>query len=106
MRIRLVAAAVAAVAVGVCPAAVASPVATSDTQYQLMGRVFPDPLAGCQHLGTEPCSPNAQGNVPAAQFIQYGEFVDALKYMNQRSEWRRYMEVWPLDGKLGDGAGT
>ena len=33
MRIRLVAAAVAAAAVGLCPAAVASPVATSDTQY-------------------------------------------------------------------------
>ena len=88
------------------PAALATPVATSDAEYQALGRVFPDPLAGCQHVGTEPCSPNAQGNVPAAQFIQFQEFLDALKYMNQQPEWQRYMEVWPLDGKLGDGAGT
>ena len=86
--------------------AVASPVATSDAQYLALGRVFPDPLAGCQLLAMPPCSPNAQGNVPAAQFIQYTEFVDALKYMNQRPEWRRFLEVWPLDGKLGDGSGT
>src|SRR6185436_17427141 len=89
-----------------CPAAVATPVATSDAQYQALGRVFPDPLANCQLIGTKPCSPNAQGNVPAGQFIQYGEFIDALKYMNQRPEWNRRMEVWTLDGKAGDGSGT
>ena len=46
------------------------PVATSDASYTVLGRVFPDPLAGCQHVGTKPCSPNAQGNVAAGQFIQ------------------------------------
>jgi hypothetical protein len=106
MQIRVVATAVTAVVLSFCPAAVASPVAASDAQYQAFGRVFPDPLAGCQLIGTSPCSPNAQGNVPASQFIQYGEFIDALKYMNQRPEWQRHMEVWPLDGKLGDGSGT
>jgi hypothetical protein len=106
MRVGLLAATVTAALFSFCSTAVASPVATSDTQYQALGRVFPDPLAGCQRLGTSPCSPNAQGNVPATQFIQHAEFVDALKYMNQRPEWRRYMEVWPLDGKLGDGSGT
>jgi hypothetical protein len=50
-------------------AAHATPVATNDSQYSQLGRVFPDPLAGCT---SSPCSPNAQGNVPATQFIQYG----------------------------------
>ena len=106
MRIlRVVALALALAAIPAATAS-ASPVATSDSQYQQLGRVFPDPLAGCQQSGQSPCSPNAQGNVPAAQFIQYLEFVDALKYMNQKAEWKRYLEVWPLDGKEGDGSGT
>ena len=75
-------------------AALATPVATSDDEYMGLGRVFPDPMGGC---AGPVCSPYAQGNVPATQFIQVDEFQDALKYMNQRDEWRRYMEVWPLD---------
>ena len=72
-----------------------------------MGRVFPDLLAGCQHPASEPCSPNAQGNVPAAQFIQYGEFVDALKCYDEPARGVEALHgVWPLDGKLGDGSGT
>ena len=108
MRRRFAGAAVLACAMSMLAAggAAASPVATSDAQYMLLGRVFPDPLAGCQVVNASPCSPNAAGNVPAHQFIQYTEFLDALRYMNQRPEWRRYMEVWPLDGKVGDGAGT
>ena len=108
MRRRFAGAAVLACAMSVLAAggAAASPVATSDAQYMLLGRVFPDPLAGCQVVNTSPCSPNAAGNVPAHQFIQYTEFLDALRYMNQRPDWRRYMEVWPLDGRVGDGAGT
>jgi len=84
----------------------ATPVATSDSQYQLYGRVFPDPLAGCQQMGASPCSPNAQGNLPANQFIGWQEQVDGLAYMNSKPAWQRYMEVWPLDGKLGAGTGT
>ena len=26
--------------------------------------------------------------------------------MNQKPEWKRYLEVWPLDGQLGDGSGS
>src|SRR5215207_8982064 len=88
--------AVAAVAIAVmallAPSAGASPVATDQGQYDALGRVFPDPLAGCS---SSPCSPNAQGNVPATQFIQYDEFLDALRFMNKKPEWQRYMEVWP-----------
>ena len=82
--------------------AAASPVATDDGSYGVLGRVFPDPMGGCQQMGSSPCSPNAQGNLPAGQFIGYQEFVDGMKYMNSKPEWARYMEVWPLDGKEGD----
>ncbi|MEA2443835.1 MAG: hypothetical protein QOJ12_1127, partial [Thermoleophilales bacterium] len=85
------------------PAVSASPVATSDAQYGSLGAVFPDPMGGCS---SAPCSPNARGNSPATQFIQYDEFRDALRYMNQRPDWQRFMEVWPLDGKEGDGSGS
>ena len=106
MPVRVVAATVVAVFFVLCSAASATPVATSNESYTALGRVFPDPLAGCQRVGADPCSPNAQGNVPAGQFIQYQEFIDALKYMNQRHAWKRYIEVWPLDGYLGDGSGS
>jgi len=88
------------------PTAGATPVATSDGDYSTLGRVFPDPLAGCQNAGSSPCSPNAQGSIPATQFIQFNEFKSALQYMNQKPDWQRYMEVWALDGKMGDGSGT
>src|SRR5688572_24905307 len=81
--------------------AAAAPVASSDEEYQALGRVFPDPLAACSHVGAEPCSPNAQGNVPAVQFIQFQEFLAGLEYMNSKEEWQRYMEVMVLDGQLG-----
>ena len=96
VRGSLVAAAAVLTALLAPAAASATPVADTDGEYQALGRVFPDPLAGCQTVGTTPCSPNAQGNVPATQFIQFGEFVDALAYMNQKPQWKRYMEVWPL----------
>ncbi|HEX8646781.1 MAG TPA: M14 family zinc carboxypeptidase [Thermoleophilaceae bacterium] len=79
----------------------ATPVATSQEQYSSLGRVFPDPLANC--TGT-PCSPFAQGNVPATQFIGYQEFVSGMRLLNSKPEWRRYLEVWPLDGKMGEGS--
>jgi hypothetical protein len=88
----------------------ATPVATNDDQYEGLGRVFPDPLANCQRGGDDsPCSPFAQGNLPATQFIQYQEFISAMRYMNTsdaHKEWKNYMEVLPLDGKLGEGSGT
>lgn len=85
-------------------AAFAGPVATSDGQYQAQGRVFPDPLGGCQFVGSSPCDPRAAGNVGAKSFVGYSEFVGGVLYMNQRKEWQRYMEVWPLDGKLDTGS--
>jgi hypothetical protein len=96
---------VAALALLVPAVAEATPVATSQAQYLALGRVFPDPLAGCSIIAP-PCSPNAKGNVPATQFLQYTEFVDALTFMNSKPEWQRYLEVLVLDGKIGDGAGT
>src|SRR3954449_7821776 len=104
---RLLAALAAAAALFLCAAgaAMATPVATDDGSYQALGRVFPDPLAGCSNSGGA-CSPTANGNIPATQFIGVDEFVDAIKYMNSKPEWQRYMEIVALDGKLGDGAGN
>jgi hypothetical protein len=84
-------------------AALATPVATNDAQYASLGRVFPDPLANCV---ASPCDPAAQGNQPATQFIQYPELIDGLRYLSSKPKWRRYLEVLPLDGKIGDGTGT
>ncbi len=85
--------------------AAATPVASNDASYSGLGRVFPDPLAGCS-AGAPGCDPNAQGRVPATQFIQFQEFVNALTYMNANPIWSKYMEVQVLDGKLGaNGAG-
>src|SRR4051795_3019138 len=104
MRFLAALAATAALFVFAAPA-LATPVATDDGSYQALGRVFPDPLAGCANSGGV-CSPTANGNIPANQFIGIDEFVDAIKYMNSKSDWQRYMEIVPLDGKLGDGSGN
>src|SRR3954454_11553271 len=91
--------------------AAAAPVATTDKggdgAYQVLGRVFPDPQGGCPPA---PCAPGAEGNVPATTFLGYQEFLDGLQYMNSGSAvnskvWSRYMEVWTLDGKLGQNDG-
>jgi Zinc carboxypeptidase len=106
MRLVARVAALAAVCMFVLAApAAASPVATDDGSYSVLGRVFPDPMAGCQNSGGT-CSPNANGNVPAQQFIGIDEFVSAIEYMNSKPAWQRYMEIEALDGKLGDGAGS
>jgi hypothetical protein len=78
----------------------AAPVATSASEYDALGAVFPDPLAGCT-AGSPVCDPNANGNVPAIQFIQIGEFTDALTFMNSNPAWQRYLEVQVLDGQFG-----
>lgn len=86
--------------------AAAAPVALNEPSYLALGRVFPDPLAGCQRAGGSPCDPNAQGNVAARTHVGLDEFVDALKYMNTKPAWQRYMEVYVLDGRIGDGSAT
>jgi hypothetical protein len=88
------------------PPALAGPVALNDPMYTALGRVFPDPLAGCQVAGQAPCDPGAQGNVAAKSFIGHGEFHDALAFMNQRADFQKYMEVYVLDGKDGPGSAT
>src|SRR4051794_19892922 len=102
MRLLAGVAAAAALLVFAVPA-LASPVATDDGSYAALGRVFPDPLAACSNSGGA-CSPYAQGNAPATQFIGIEEFQSAIKYMN--SKWPGTMEIETLDGKLGDGAGN
>src|SRR3954466_6569730 len=87
--------------------AAASPVATDDGSYSVLGAVFPDPLAGCQNSGGL-CDPKARGNVAATTHIGYQEFIDGILYMNQNKAkgWGRYMEIYALDGHLGDGSNT
>src|SRR3954453_23441838 len=80
-------------------AAHAAPVATDDSSYAALGRVFPDPQSMTSCPGG-PCSPHRQGNVPATTFIGYNDFENAVAYMNQK--WSRYLEVWTLDGKKDD----
>ena len=64
----------------------------------------PTPSAAARRASGR-CSPNAQGNVPAAQFIGVDEFVDAIQFMNSKPEWQRYLEVLPLDGRMGENDG-
>ena len=85
--------------------AAATPVANSDSEYALFGRIFPDPMGGCGPAGIQPCSPFAQGNVPATQFIGLQEFIDGITYLNSKPEWQRYVEVWPLDGRKDENDG-
>src|SRR5687767_8394095 len=58
--------------------AFSSPVATDPTQYELMGRIFPDPH-GCRADG----SPWAKGTVCAADFIQYQEMLDGIAFLEE-----------------------
>ena len=106
MRIRLIAATVAALALASCSTALATPVATNDGAYTALGRVFPDPLAGCQHAGTRLLAERAGQRARRAVHRAPGVRSTRSTYMNTKPEWQSYMEVWPLDGKLGDGAGS
>ncbi|HEX8065590.1 MAG TPA: M14 family zinc carboxypeptidase [Thermoleophilaceae bacterium] len=106
MRTRAVSLVAVVASLAAAVPAIAAPVASNDGAYAALGRVFPDPMAGCQQAGSSPCSPNAQGNLPATQFIGIDEFIDAIRYMNSKPQWQPYMEIWALDGKLGDGAGS
>ncbi len=84
--------------------AVPNPVATNRATYQLYGRVFPDPQ-GCLSQDTDAddvndivapgASPWAKGNVCVAQFLQYQEFVDGMRFL--QSMYPRFLEVIRLD---------
>jgi hypothetical protein len=58
--------------------ALSTPVATDPQQYEILGRIFPDPHA-CRPDG----SPWAKGNVCAADFIQYQEMVDGTRFLEK-----------------------
>lgn len=75
--------------------ALASPVATDDTTYQLYGRVFPDPH-GCVK-GQPGKSPFAQGNVCATQFIQFPELIAGLRFLE--SKFPQLLEVYAVAGQ-------
>ena len=98
---RLVLAVLTILALAAAPAS-ATPVATSEGEYAAYGAVFPDPLGMCQGG----CDPNSRGNVSATQFIGQQEALDALEFMNSSEDWKRYMEVLVLDGKIGEGSAT
>ncbi|MGH2753858.1 MAG: M14 family zinc carboxypeptidase, partial [Actinomycetota bacterium] len=56
----------------------ATPVATDETQYGVLGRIFPDPHA-CRPDG----SPWAKGTVCAVDFIQYQENIDGMRFLEE-----------------------
>ena len=69
-----------AAAISVTPKkAIATPVSTSEAEYIVNGRVFPDPH-GCRDAAPGN-SPFAKGNTCAADFIQYEEMTKGLKYV-------------------------
>ncbi|MEA2487781.1 MAG: hypothetical protein QOF16_1435 [Actinomycetota bacterium] len=70
-----------------------SPVATDDTTYQALGRVFPDPQA-C-NKGQPEHSPYAKGTVCATDFMQYSEMVNGLDYMQKL--FPRFVQFYQLD---------
>jgi hypothetical protein len=77
--------------------AAATPVATDDASYERCGRVFPDPQA----YGPSPTplpgeSPYAKGNAVcrAVDFIQQGEAIAGLEYLEKR--YPGFVEVYNL----------
>jgi hypothetical protein len=102
IRFSIAAAAVLALLLPVT-SATATPVATNDQTYSVLGAVWPDPLAGCPG---GPCDPNARGNVASTQFIGISELYSGLTYLNSKPEWQRFLEVMVLDGKFGEGSAT
>jgi len=57
MRVGIGLLAVVAAVFELASPATATPVATSDQSYGVLGRVFPDPLAGCTQA---PCPPDGK----------------------------------------------
>lgn len=74
------------------------PVAVDETTYTEFGRAFPDPH-GCVR-GLPGKSPWAKGNVCAAQFIQWDEAIDGLRFLEQR--FPRYLKLIDLRTQFGD----
>ncbi|HVM40569.1 MAG TPA: M14 family zinc carboxypeptidase, partial [Acidimicrobiia bacterium] len=80
------------------PVAQATPVATEGATYEAFGRVFPDPH-GCVR-GAPNKSPWAKGRVCAVQFLQWGQALDGLAFLEER--FPRYLQVINLATMLDD----
>jgi hypothetical protein len=65
------------------PADTLTPVARNATEYQLYGRILPDPH-GCKPEGTLNTSPFAKGKWCATDFLQHEGMVHALKFMDRK----------------------
>lgn len=77
-------------------------VATTDAQYLLYGRVFPDPQ-GCGNnpIGDPPAvSPWAKGQVCNDQFLGYDDVIGGTAFLQQRHS--RYLQVIRLDQAYDD----
>jgi hypothetical protein len=79
--------------------ATATPTADREELLALYGRVFPDPH-GCTPAGAPGTSPHANGNVCAAQFVQWDEAISGLSLLQQL--YPRYVEVINLRTQYGD----
>ncbi|MFP5297574.1 MAG: M14 family zinc carboxypeptidase [Actinomycetota bacterium] len=94
--------AVVALVVGPAERAISSPVATSEAEYQVYGRIFPDPH-GCNPAG----SPFAKGNVCATDFMQFRELqlgVELLEeFFPKYVEWYTLHEDFDCTGKPAPG---
>ena len=101
MRIRLIAATVAALALPPAPPPwrPRSRPTTPPTRCSAGSSRTRSPAAARRREAL--LAATRRATCPASQFIQYQELIDGLKYMNTKARWQRYMEVWPLDGKIG-----
>jgi hypothetical protein len=72
----------------------ASPVATSEEEYAVYGRVFPDPH-GCNQ-GQPGYSPFAKGNVCAVDFMQFSELQNGLAFLGELEGFENFIEVYKL----------
>jgi hypothetical protein len=95
----LAAGVISAGAVGMAATASATPVSDREETVPLLGRVFPDPHA-CIPPGTPTKSPHANGNVCAAQFIQWNEAIAGMKLLEEL--YPRYVQVIDLRNQYGD----
>ncbi len=91
-----------ALVLGPSPAAFSSPVAGSEEEYQVYGRVFPDPH-GCNPAG----SPFAKGTVCAADFMQFSELQAGMTLLEELFpdyvEWYTLSEDFDCNGKPAPG---
>lgn len=67
----------------------ATPAATSEAEYSLYGRAFPDPH-GCL-TGVPATSPWAKGSACAIQYVQWDEAIGGLEFLEERFD--RYVDV-------------